>query len=68
MGEGGLAGAGDAGEADEEAEREVGVELAAGCGGWLRWMARICFAGLAAGCRDGDGFLAGEPGEGAECE
>jgi hypothetical protein len=27
VGEGGLAGAGDAGEAEEEAEREIGVEL-----------------------------------------
>ena len=64
VGEGGLAGAGNAGEAEEEAEREVGVEFAEVVAGGAADGEEL-FGGLAAGFRDGDGFLAGEPGKSA---
>ena len=64
VGEGGLAGTGDAGEAEEEAEREIGVEFPEVVAGGSADLEEL-FGGLAAGFRDGDGFLAGEPGEGA---
>lgn len=60
MGEGRLAGAGDAGEADEKAERDLGIELADVVAG-RAFYGELGFAGLAAFFRDGDGFFAGEP-------
>ena len=64
VGKGGLAGTGDAGEAEEEAERDVGIEfLQVVAGG--SFDGENLFGGLAAGGGDGDGALAGEPGQSA---
>jgi len=58
--EGGLAGAGDACQADKEAKRDVGIEfLQVVAGG--SFDGENLFGGLAAGGGDGDGALAGEP-------
>ncbi len=64
VGEGGLAGAGDAGEAEEEAEREIGVEFPEVVAGGAA-DGQDFFVGLAAAGGNGDGLLAGEPGQGA---
>ena len=64
MGEGRLAGAGDAGEADEKAEREVGVEFLQVVAGRAVDF-DLGFGGLAALLRDGDGAGAVEPRQSA---
>ena len=61
VGEGGFAGTGDAGKADEETEGKIDIELAevvACCTADLEDL----FGGFAAVFRDGNGALAGEPG------
>ncbi len=65
VGEGGLAGAGDAGEAEEEAEREIGVEFLQVMAGGAADLDEL-LGGFAAGFRNGNGFLAGEPRQSAE--
>ena len=55
---------------DEEAEREIDVEFLEVVAGGSADGEEL-FGGLAAGGGDGDGFLAGEPGESAgigDCE
>jgi len=65
VGEGGFPRSGDAGEADEEPERDFGVELADVVAG-RAFDRQLRFPGLAAIFGDRDGFLAGEPGDRAE--
>ena len=65
VGEGGFPGAGDAGEDGEEAEREIDVEFFEVVAGGTADLEDL-LGGLAAFGGDGDGFLAGEPGESAE--
>ena len=69
MGEGRLAGAGNSGEADEEAEREIRVELLQIVAGRAAEF-ELSLAGLAALGRNGDRFAAVEPRKSADgvCE
>jgi hypothetical protein len=60
VGEGGFSGSGNAGDAGEETERDVSVQLAQVMAGGAADLEEL-FGGLAAFGGDGDGFLAGQP-------
>ena len=62
--ESGFPGAGNAGEADKEAEGDIGVELVDVVTGGTFNGDFLC-SGFAAFFGDGDGFFSGEPREGA---